>query len=256
MKDMRAGIPVVAAADGKVLRYRDGVQDRLIANDAERKAIMPLACGNGVVISHADGFETQYCHLRQGSVLVHDEQIVRAGEKIGEIGASGLVQFPHVHLTVRRNGVKVDPFTGRNVGSGCLSDKSEAHPIFAASVRERIAINEPTFLGIGVSGSVPDYSKAVEVGPPEIASAGDKVTVVWAWIANMRKGDQLKSVLLSPEGRTIVENLTTPLDRTKAVYFSYAGKRQEPTAGRYKLQVTIVRGRRPLKSVQRFIEIE
>ena len=111
LKDISRGVPVVAVADGEVLRGRDGMEDRLIVTDADRKAIEPQACGNGVVVAHADGVETQYCHLRKGSIVVKPGQTLKAGDKIGEIGASGLVQFPHVHLTVRVGGKKVDPLT-------------------------------------------------------------------------------------------------------------------------------------------------
>ena len=35
---------------------------------------------------------------------------VTAGQRLGGVGYSGMAAFPHVHLSVRRNGVAVDPF--------------------------------------------------------------------------------------------------------------------------------------------------
>ena len=66
-------------------------------------------CGNGVVIRHADGWETQYCHLRRGSVQVAEGDRVEAGEPLGLVGMSGEANFPHVHLSVRRDGDRHRP---------------------------------------------------------------------------------------------------------------------------------------------------
>ena len=67
-------------------------------------------CGNGVVLRHKGGWETQYCHLKQGSVLVKSGQEVWAGQELGFVGQSGKAAFPHVHLSVRKDGKVVDPF--------------------------------------------------------------------------------------------------------------------------------------------------
>lgn len=58
------------------------------------------------------GWETQYCHMRRRSVRVKPGDALEADAKLGEVGASGEASFPHVHLTVRRNGQAVDQFDG------------------------------------------------------------------------------------------------------------------------------------------------
>ncbi len=67
-------------------------------------------CGNGVVLTHENGFETQYCHLAKGSIDLREGQRVQAGDVIGQVALSGKTQFPHLHLSVRQNGQEVDPF--------------------------------------------------------------------------------------------------------------------------------------------------
>ena len=65
----RAGVDVLAAADGTVERLRDGVTDVSI----RAPGAPPVAgqeCGNGLFIAHADGGETQYCHMMAGSLRV------------------------------------------------------------------------------------------------------------------------------------------------------------------------------------------
>lgn len=256
MKDIGRGVPVVAVADGEVLRGRDGMDDRLIATDAERKAIEPQACGNGVVMTHADGVETQYCHLRKGSIVVKPGQKLKAGDKIGEIGASGLVQFPHVHLTVRIDGKEVDPLTGNEVGSTCVVNPSDAKPLFARSIIAAIKPDQPTLLGFGLSGSVVEYDSLIVNGAPETAKPGDPVRIAWAWLANMRPGDRLKILLTGPDGKAVAENTSDPLDRSKAVYFSYAGKKGSPVSGIYNVRMTVIRRGAPLLSENTDITVE
>ncbi|MEQ8369516.1 MAG: M23 family metallopeptidase, partial [Alphaproteobacteria bacterium] len=80
--DMARGVPVVAAAAGTVLRVRDGEAD--IEGRARDAAIAAdRMAGNGVVIDHGDGWETQYSHLRQDSIAVIPGQRVAAGDVLG-----------------------------------------------------------------------------------------------------------------------------------------------------------------------------
>lgn len=256
MTDIERGVPVVAVADGKVLRGRDGVEDRLIKTDAERAAIMPKACGNGVIVAHADGVETQYCHLRRGSVTVKPGQMLKAGDKIGDIGASGLAQFPHVHLTVRIHGKEVDPLTGRTVGDGCIENPSEAKPLFSRSVMAAINPGQPDILALGMAGDIFEYDDLVSKGIPHTARGGDRARVAWAWLANMSPGDRLHIALDDPDGQRVAENTTDALDRSKAVYFSYTGKKGGPEPGSYRLEVAVIRDGKPIVSRIEIIEVE
>jgi murein DD-endopeptidase MepM/ murein hydrolase activator NlpD len=66
--------------------------------------------GNYVVISHHAGYRTLYGHM---SVLrVKSGTYVGAGERIGDVGSTGLSTGPHLHFTVYKNGVTMNP---RNV---------------------------------------------------------------------------------------------------------------------------------------------
>ena len=118
---MAEGVPVIAAAPGTVLRTRDGIEDKLIEDRTQQQAVTETEteCGNGVVIGHGDGWETQYCHLRKDSVVVQPNTEVREGDVLGMVGASGLASFPHVHLSVRHNGEVIDPFVGISETQGC-----------------------------------------------------------------------------------------------------------------------------------------
>lgn len=98
---MKKGVDVLAAADGTVLRVRDGEIDSL-KNTAELDVIKKerKECGNGIIINHGAGLQTMYCHLKQSSISVRPGQPVNAGEKIAQIGLSGVTEFPHLHFQV------------------------------------------------------------------------------------------------------------------------------------------------------------
>ncbi len=80
---------VLASASGRVVRMRDGVPDGAFGKSA-REAVRDIECGNGVVIEHPGGWETQYCHMANGSLAVKPGDDVAQGRRLGRIGLSGL----------------------------------------------------------------------------------------------------------------------------------------------------------------------
>ena len=58
MAAQRRGVDVLAAAAGTVLRLRDGVADISVRTQGLAK-VAGQECGNGVVIGHGDGWQTQ-----------------------------------------------------------------------------------------------------------------------------------------------------------------------------------------------------
>ncbi len=63
--------------------------------------------GNYVVIDHGNGFTTLYAHMSKRLVNVGDK--VTKGQKIGLAGATGIVNGPHLHFEIWKNGNRVNP---------------------------------------------------------------------------------------------------------------------------------------------------
>jgi murein DD-endopeptidase MepM/ murein hydrolase activator NlpD len=63
--------------------------------------------GNYVVVSHHSGYRTLYGHM--SLIRVKSGQYVSTGQWIGDVGSTGLSTNPHLHFTVYKNGVTVNP---------------------------------------------------------------------------------------------------------------------------------------------------
>ena len=227
-------------ADGKVLRGRDGEPDRLVLNADDRKAVGSKECGNGLVIDHGQGIEVQYCHLKQGSLIVKDGDSVRKGDQVGEIGASGLAQFPHVHVTVRKNGQPMDPSTGRMIGGGCEASPASG-ALFSEAILDLLGRGETQLLASGLAGAALEHSALVVSGPPPLPTSSSPALVGWAWMIDLRKGDRMFIEVIEPSGDVFARQTTEAMDRFKASYSAYAGKRGAPSPGPYALTVRLMR---------------
>lgn len=121
-------IAVRAAADGVVWRVRDGVKDQIL-KPGDEDTVSKIGCGNVVIMQHPGGWQTNYCHLKNGSILVEPGQPITKGKRIGAVGVSGLTEFPHLHFMVRRKidgtMVSVDPFDGQPLTETCHTEKND-----------------------------------------------------------------------------------------------------------------------------------
>jgi murein DD-endopeptidase MepM/ murein hydrolase activator NlpD len=65
--------------------------------------------GNTVVIDHGLGLFSMLAHLSETDVRAGD--LVKAGQTVGRVGATGRVTGPHLHWGVRAAGARVDPIS-------------------------------------------------------------------------------------------------------------------------------------------------
>jgi murein DD-endopeptidase MepM/ murein hydrolase activator NlpD len=63
--------------------------------------------GNTVVIDHGQGLMTMYMHM--DSLKAKQGYIINKGDLVGYAGATGYSEGDHLHLTVRVNGVSINP---------------------------------------------------------------------------------------------------------------------------------------------------
>jgi lipoprotein NlpD len=86
----KAGDPVLAAADGRVVYAGSGLR----------------GYGNLVIVKHNATYLTAYAHNQ--TLLVKEDQLVRRGQKIAEMGSSDAERV-QLHFEIRKQGKPVDP---------------------------------------------------------------------------------------------------------------------------------------------------
>ena len=257
LADMARGVAVIAVADGRVLRVRDGMADELYDPKRERSSLGGKECGNGVVVEHAGEIVTQYCHLKRGSLVVKPGQAVRVGDRLGEIGASGLAEFPHVHFAARRVGVPVDPLTGQDLGkttSACGADAPDG--LFETPAQNALTVQPTQIMAIGLAPAPPDLNELLRTGRPLQPGAEDSATIAWVWSINLEAGDRIHITIVKPGGTTLVDQTSAALPRRKAVYLAYAGRKRSPESGTYTIAVELTRDRRVLARKENTVHAE
>ncbi len=91
---MPTGTPFVAPADGVVV---------LAAKD-------PFTLeGHLLMVDHGMGLNSAFLHCSE--LLVEEGQVVRQGEVIGKVGATGRASGPHLHWGMKWNSARVDPLS-------------------------------------------------------------------------------------------------------------------------------------------------
>ena len=86
----KVGDPVLAAADGRVVYAGSGLR----------------GYGNLVIVKHNNTYLTAYAHNQ--TLLVKEDQAVRRGQKIAEMGSSDADRV-QLHFEIRRQGKPIDP---------------------------------------------------------------------------------------------------------------------------------------------------
>jgi lipoprotein NlpD len=86
----KAGDPVLAAADGRVVYAGSGLR----------------GYGNLVILKHNNTYLTAYAHNQ--TLLVKEDQAVRRGQKIAEMGATDAERV-QLHFEIRKLGKPIDP---------------------------------------------------------------------------------------------------------------------------------------------------
>lgn len=236
---MHAGFRVLAAADGKVRAIRDGMDDASFRLKG-REAVRGREAGNGVAIEHGNGWNTQYSHMRRGSVLVKPGDAVKRGQPLGLIGLSGWTEFPHLHLTVRHHGRKIDPFAGSGEHRQCGLG---ANPLWDARTLAILRYVPSGMLDAGFSGEMPTFDQ-VKAGRPAKAVATAPVMVFWVTVYGLQAGDAEHIRILAPDGSLFSES-SRKVEANRAQSFSYAGKKRRAASwpeGTYRGEYTLTRG--------------
>jgi hypothetical protein len=248
---MREGVSVVASAPGKVIGIRNHMQDISVA-DIGRDALKGLDCGNGVSVEHENGWRTQHCHMRKGSVTVAVGDKVNAGDKLGLVGLSGNTVFPHVHLSVFKDGQKVDPYSVNRALACSGTPKS----IWSNRARKDLKYRPAVPYIAGFADERADSKKARDGAyKGAVFNSETPIITFWADHYNLRGGDRLEMSMRAPNAQVISEH-TQVIDKNKARWFQFIGRRKPKSGwpkGTYTAEIKVYPFDQDTSSVRRKI---
>ena len=253
---MNNGVDVIAAADGTVFNLRESVADMNVRK-GDIKEISKYGCGNTVVLAHEGGIKTLYCHMKRGSIVVKKGDKVIKGQKLGEVGLSGLTEFPHVHLgVVTKDGKILDPFTGGSSMVGCDAPQKS---LWDKETREKLIYIPTGLLSSSFSDELPE-AEAARGGKFRVSTVSDNVPllVLWFDVFGLQPKDALIANIFTPEGKLLVHK-TFDIPHHGAVFFNYIGikKREAPwPKGQYLGTIQLLRGDQQIIDERRTLLVE
>jgi hypothetical protein len=231
-EQMETGVRVIAAADGRVEAIRNTRPDQPYVPGTDLNG---EECGNAVRINHGNGYQSVYCHMKLGSVRVTPGQRVVQGQLLGEVGLSGLTNYPHLHLTITQGSEIVDPFA-----PGQANACSE--PVETLWL-ETPPYSDAGLFTVGISDSVPDLD-AVQTGIARRTVLFPTDTMVlYAHIFQGNTHDRIELTMTGPEGDVFDHSAT--LDQDQAQSMRAYGRRAPDVGwpkGDYRGYARLVRG--------------
>ncbi len=222
MAAQRAGVDVLAAAAGRVIAVRDGVQDISIrAPGAPSTA--GRQCGNRVAIGLGDSWILDYCHLAQGSLKVKVGDAVSVGQPLAQVGLSGDTEFPHLHFSVRHANQVVDPFAPAST-TGC---EAEPGSLWTPAAAGQMPYRRGVVLNTGFSSAQIDQAAIENRTAPPPAPDGPAL-VAYARLLGLELGDVIEITLLGPDGKAAAVGSLPPLDHDKDEFRAQVGRKRPP----------------------------
>jgi len=220
---MQRGVDVLAAANGRVVKIRRGLPDisfKAIGHDV----ISRRGLGNVVVLDHGNGWRTIYAHLKNTSIRVATGQEVKTGEILGQVGMSGLSEFPHLHFAVKRRGKVVDPFAPKTSDENNCSNNRKT--LWSANARTRLRYKKAFVLQAGFSDSAKFNRVALTYGL-DIKDQMEQKSPNFVFAVEFgggRPGDDYELSLISPAAKIFALS-RKKITRITNIKFDFVGRK-------------------------------
>jgi murein DD-endopeptidase MepM/ murein hydrolase activator NlpD len=201
-KEPHKGIDLAVPIGSAVVAASSGIVEK-VSNDSRS--------GNYLIVRHAQGFSTLYCHLK--SVEVSEGTKVEIGDFIAKSGYAGEYSTgPHLHFEIRQRDIAIDPRTKIDFGKSANTYKGkDVTPIGDHSTAASL-IPKGT---AGVPMSETASNKAVAGVKSPLSLKGHWEGGEWI-VDDTTKGNA---------SGTLVRNVKAPSDKAVPVYDAAANKK-------------------------------
>ncbi|MBR5542963.1 MAG: M23 family metallopeptidase [Oscillospiraceae bacterium] len=92
------GLDIAAKKGTAIVAFADG---RVVSSGKNS------TYGNYLLIEHSSGIKSFYGH--NSKLCVREGQKIKLGQKIAEVGSTGMSTGPHLHFEIRKNNIRLDP---------------------------------------------------------------------------------------------------------------------------------------------------
>lgn len=286
---MERGVNVLAVNNGVVTGVRNDdptefkyYQYRQLNKFETNPIDSKLACGNKIEIKHTNGYRTQYCHLKAGSILVKPGDIVTKGQILGKVGMSGQSEFPHLHIGVYKDGIMlnktfaaIDPFTSwavsENKNYSC--DINHDTTLWDSNTYSNLKYIDGHILSMHLSDKKPniqfadgsiDTNKQKEfidqarrnlAFREDILTKESKYIFLWAEFMSIKANDIITFTIENQNG--LIVNYVNTLKTNMAQYFAYTGRELKAslTSGNYQVKVVLTRDGKVIDTIMKNLTV-
>ena len=220
---MRTGVNVVAPRDGTILKVRDGELDQWSTPEQiEYIKKQRKECGNAIMIDHGSDVKTIYCHLKKNSIVVKQGQVVKTGDKLAQVGLSGMTEFPHLHFGVLKKNKVLDPFTGYKNNQKC---GRRGTSLWNKNVK--LDYQPVVIQSLGFSQNIPKLDDIEQdASSPKTLSLKEDKIMFWMVLLGVQEKDEIDILVKDSNGKNFIARRMVQ-DKTRARQFYYAGKKLE-----------------------------
>ena len=140
-----------------------------------------------------------------------------------KLGFPDAPSFPHLHVTLRKDGKPIDPFTGRGMESECgQSGTSE----WAEAATESIAYSAPGVFNAGFSDTAPSMETVMAgTSHADVIPPSADAMIFWAQLYGVKEGDVVHTKLVGASSGVLAESKTV-IDKNQVEYLTFVGKKR------------------------------
>lgn len=199
--------------------------------------------------------------MLKDSITIKENQEVKKGQVLGFVGLSGKTEFPHLHITVKRNNIVLDPFLGTepSINYNCNnSSQTDKASLWDDATYAKLKYIDTAILNFYTTTKIPTKFLARTGQYRESTiDKNSKNIILWADIMGVQKGDNILFEIVDTNGNNVFKSIQE-VPKKYVLYFIYAGERLNKnkfSKGEYTSKLTLTRDNKVVTSSSKSISV-